>query len=207
AVRVEHADVGAWTLEAGEAPRRVADAAHAPLGEGRPQCRRHGVEAEDVADLHDAAGGRGGGDEAAPLVGGRRERFFDQAVAPGGEARRADRQVTVGRRHDVHRVDGAEGGVVIGRGAIRRHTLPDRPGPTSRPGVGDPGAGAELAQHAQVLFAPAAEADEQDVDRRALLLDEIAAEVLGDFVVEHTGYHPAHDEKIGGGDDDAVQAD
>src|SRR5205823_13971309 len=65
--------------------------------------------------------------------------------------------------------------------------------------------GAELAQHAQVLFAPAAEADEQDVHRRALLLDEIAAEVLGDFVVEHTGFHPAHDEKIGGGDEDAVQ--
>src|SRR5207253_729625 len=52
---------------------------------------------------------------------------------------------------------------------------------------------------------PAAEADEQDVHRRALLLDEIAAEVLGDFVVEHAGFHPAHDEEIGGGDEDAVQ--
>src|SRR5262245_34164000 len=38
-----------------------------------------------------------------------------------------------------------------------------------------------------------------------LLADEIAAQVLGDLVLQRAGLHPAHDEQIRGGDEHAIE--
>src|SRR5438874_7790211 len=38
-----------------------------------------------------------------------------------------------------------------------------------------------------------------------LLANEIAAEILGDFVVQRARLHPAHDDQIGGGREHAVE--
>jgi len=103
-------------------------------------------------------------------------------VAPGGEARRADRQVTVGRRHDVHRVERRRGGAVIGRGAIRRHALPDRPRQTRRRDVGDPTPRRARAARAGA-FAPAPSRRAGRSPPGSTPLTRSPPEVLGDLVV------------------------
>src|SRR6266705_2936909 len=153
-VRLGDADVGARALEAGEPPGRVADAADATALEGIAQRRRHRVEAEDVADLHEPARGRGRGFQLAPLGGRPRERLFDEAVKAGGQALARDRVMAVRRRDDVGGVDVGERLAVIGERAAWLQAVTDRPLPPRHRHVGRPEGDPELAQHAQVLPAP-----------------------------------------------------
>src|SRR2546428_655728 len=54
-------------------------------------------------------------------------------------------------------------------------------------------------------FRPSGRGRRAGRSRPGLLPDEIAAEILGDFVVQGAGLHPAHDEQIDGGYEDAVE--
>src|SRR2546422_3790784 len=53
-VRLRHADVDPRPFEPGESPGDVTDPADASSPEGRAQRRRHGMEAKNVTDLHEA---------------------------------------------------------------------------------------------------------------------------------------------------------
>src|SRR3989304_4339417 len=68
-------------------------------------------------------------------------------------------------RAPAPRGGGGGGGGGPAAAARRVHALLDRPLPARGRDFGDPEPDAELAQHAQVLLAPAAEADEPDGPR------------------------------------------
>ena len=121
------------------------------------------MEAEDVPDLYQAPGRAAGGLQLARLRRRRGERLFDEAMPAGRQALAGDRAVAARRRDDVHRVDVGERLAIVGDRTSPVDALSQRPGQTVRGCVGDPHRRAELGQHAQVVFAPAAEADQQDV--------------------------------------------
>jgi hypothetical protein len=74
-----------------------------------------------------------------------------------------------------------------------------RPREPLRRHVGDPERDAELAEHAQMFFAPSAQADQQDVHAPRSVADEVTAHVLDDFIPEEAGAHPADHQEAGEG--------
>src|SRR5262249_24383945 len=120
-------------------------------------------EAEDVAYLHEAARRRSRRLQLAPLGGRSRDRLFDEAVKPRGQALARDRVMAVRRRDDVRRVDVRERLAIIDERAARVQTTDHRPFRARRRPVSRPDGNSELAEYTQVLLAPTAEADQQDV--------------------------------------------
>src|SRR6266550_261650 len=104
-VRLRYTDVDPRPFKPGESPGGVADPADASGPEGLAQRRRHGMEAKNVTDLHEAPGGARRCFERASLLNRSGERLLDDAGEPGRQALACDRAMTVRRRDDVHRID------------------------------------------------------------------------------------------------------
>src|SRR2546428_709182 len=164
-VRLRHPDVDPRPFEPGESPGGVADPADESGPQGLAQGRRHGMEAKDVTDLQEAPGGARGCFQRARLLHRAGERLLDEAGEPASQALACDRVMTVRRCDDVYRVDVCERRAVVCDRVVRLHAPTDRPREARRRHVRHPEGDPELGEDAQVAFAPAAEADQQDVHR------------------------------------------
>src|ERR1700730_576860 len=80
AVRLGHSHVGSRALEAREAPRAVAHGADGAAPDPLAHELRHGMEAEDVADLEDAPGRADDVGERASLRHRQGQRLLHEAV-------------------------------------------------------------------------------------------------------------------------------
>jgi hypothetical protein len=166
-VGLRHPHVGARALEAGEAARAIAHAAECARVEALAQCGGHRMEAEDVPDLEDAAGVRDDAAELPALVHRQGQRLLDEAIAARAQALAGQGQMVVGGRHDVHRVHVGQRSAEILDRARGSHPRLDRERPALGRDVGHPQLDSQLAEHAQVLLAPAAQPDQQDPHRAA----------------------------------------
>ena len=156
------AHVRPWSLEPREPPGRIPHGADPVAREGCAEALRHGMEPEDVADLNQALRGPRPLDERPPLAHGAGHGLFDEAVPSRFQTLGGQRQVAVGRGDEVDGVHLSEGRAVVGDGARGRHPLLHRPAQPLARDVGHPDVGPQIAEDAEVLFAPAPEADQQD---------------------------------------------
>jgi capsular polysaccharide biosynthesis protein len=127
----------------------------------------HRVEAEDVPHLQDPLSRAHDILQRASLGHGQRQRLFDEAILAGPEAFPRERQMTIGGRDEIHRIHVRQRRAEVRDRACRRHARPERESPALGRHVGDPELAAQLAQRPQVLFAPAAQADQEHLHRGA----------------------------------------
>ena len=106
---------------------------------------------------------RAAASSSRPSSSGPGQGLLDETRPPGRQALARNGVMAVRRRDDVHRVDAVEHLAIVGNRTARLHTLAHRPLPSRRRHVRRPEADPELAEHAQVLFTPTAEPDQQDV--------------------------------------------
>ena len=173
-IRLRHADVDPRPFEPGESPSGVADPADASGPQRLAQGGRHGMEAKNVTDLHEATGGARRCFQRASLLNRSGERLLDEAGESRSQALACDRVMTVSWRDDVHRIDVCERRPVVSdraarldvarrahsdRMVARLDTPPDRPCETRRRHVRHPEGDSQVAEHAQVQLTPAAEAN------------------------------------------------
>ena len=167
-VGLGHADVRARPLEAGEAAGGVADARRCARRQ-RARAARRSPDGSERCGRPARRGRPPPRPRRAPGLGRptRSSGFSTKQCRPAARHRLGDGPMAVGRRHDVHRVDGGQRGAIVGDHARSARPPGPPPTPPRRRHVGHPDGGAELAEHAQMLLAPAAEADQQDVHRRS----------------------------------------
>ena len=125
------------------------------------------MEAEDMPDLEDASRAPLRLRQGSPLGHREGERFLDEAVLAGAQALGGERTMTVGRGHQIHRVDLGQAGAEIRHDARGRDPRPDGEGAALLGRVGNPEVDAELGEHAEVLLPPAPQADQEDLHRGA----------------------------------------
>src|SRR5438445_10889821 len=114
---------------------------HRPnLAAGERLAQRLGdrMEAEDMPDLEDASRAPLRLRQGSPLGHREGERFLDDAVLAGAQALGGERTMTVGRGHQIHRVDLGQAGAEIRHDARGRDPRPDGEGAALLGRVGDP---------------------------------------------------------------------
>ena len=128
------------------------------------------IEALDMADHQGHAGAAGGGDDGAALLHRRRDRLLDHDVDAARDAFEREVVMQMRRRGDGDRVDaGAEQAVDVGeRGAAERAR--DKI-PLLAIGIGDANEidAGHVRQHARMVAAHDANADDPDLQRSARL--------------------------------------
>jgi hypothetical protein len=154
---------GRQDASVGPCPRRcAAPAREVPGSSGRgrfprqplAQHRGHGMKAEDVAHLQDAARLHDEPGQPPALVHGQGEGLLDEAVAARAQALPGQQEMIVGRRHDVHRVHVREGLPEVLDRVVRGHAGLDREGAPLRRDVGRPQLHPQLAEHARCFPGP-----------------------------------------------------
>jgi hypothetical protein len=124
------------------------------------------MEAKDMAHLQHPPGGSDERRQLASFGHREGERLLHEAVAARAQAVPRHREMTIRGRDQVHGLHVREGLAIVGDRARGRHARLDREGPALLGHVGHPQLDAQLGEHAQVLLAPAPQANQKDFHRR-----------------------------------------